>query len=49
MVGRIIRTGLPTDGLTTIKANCPSCAVTTEMALYGGGRAACTVCGSSGF
>jgi ribosomal protein S27AE len=47
MVGRIIRNGLPTDGLTTIKANCPSCGVTTDMALYGGGRAACTVCGTS--
>jgi ribosomal protein S27AE len=47
MVGRIIRNGLPLDGLRTVAAMCPACGAQAEMALYGGGRAACTVCGVS--
>lgn len=47
MVARIVRNGLPMDGLTTVKATCPSCGALADMALYGRGRAACTVCGMS--
>lgn len=46
MLGRLIRNGLPLDGLHTVRSLCPSCGLETEMALYGDGRAACTVCGS---
>lgn len=47
MVARIVRNGLPTDGLRTVRAVCPSCGVEAEIALYGRGRASCTVCGTS--
>lgn len=47
MVARLVRLGLPTDGLRTINAACPSCEVQVEMVLYGDGRAACTVCGAA--
>jgi ribosomal protein S27AE len=46
MVARIIRNALPTDGLYKVQAICPSCGANAEMALYGNGRAACTVCGT---
>jgi ribosomal protein S27AE len=46
MVGRIIRNGLPTDNLRTLRSACPACSRETEMVLYGDGRAACTECGS---
>jgi hypothetical protein len=46
MVARIVRNGLPLDGLRTLLAECPTCSRMTEMVLYGGGRAACTECGS---
>lgn len=46
MVARIVRNGLPLDGLRTLVAECPTCSRMTEMVLYGGGRAACTECGS---
>lgn len=46
MVARIVRNGLPTRGLHTVQAACPSCDRETELVLYGQGRAACTVCGS---
>ena len=45
MVGRLIRNGIPLDSLTTIEAECPTCAAMAEMVLYGDGRAACSVCG----
>lgn len=45
MVGRIIRNGLPLDGLQTVMAICPACGALADMALYGRGRAACTICG----
>lgn len=47
MVARIIKNGLPLDGLKTVRAHCPTCDAEAEMALYGAGRAACTVCGTS--
>ena len=47
MVGRIVRNGLPLDGLHTLHTTCPSCERETEMVLYGDGRAACTECGST--
>lgn len=47
MVARIVRQGLPTGGLHTVKAVCPSCGAEAEMVLYGAGRAACTICGTS--
>ncbi len=46
MLGRIIRNGLPTDGLRTVVAVCPSCGLQGDMVLYGEGHAACTACGS---
>jgi hypothetical protein len=46
MVGRIVRNGLPTDGLRTVRATCPACDRETDLVLYGDGRAACTECGS---
>ncbi len=46
MAARIVRNGLPTGGLHTLKACCPSCGRETEMVLYGNGRAACTECAS---
>lgn len=45
MVARIVRNGLPLDGLRTVKATCPSCGAEADIALYGAGRAACTICG----
>ena len=47
MVSRIVRSGLPLDGLRTVQALCPSCGLENEMVLYGEGRAACTACGSA--
>lgn len=47
MVARLARLGLPTEGLRTITAKCPSCDVDGEMVLYGTGMAACTICGAS--
>lgn len=46
MVERLMRNGLPTDNLRTVRAECPTCGAETEMVLYGGGRAACSVCGA---
>ena len=46
MVARIVRNGLSTEGLQTVQASCPSCGTEAELVLYGGGRAACTVCGA---
>jgi len=46
MMSRLIRNGLPLDGLRTVKATCPACDAPVEMVLYGEGRAACTVCGT---
>jgi hypothetical protein len=46
MVGRIMRNGLPIDGMRTVRSLCPSCGLENEMVLYGRGRAACTACGS---
>ncbi|MDX2208307.1 MAG: hypothetical protein SFU57_11745 [Gemmatimonadales bacterium] len=46
MVARLARNGLPTDGLRTLTAPCPTCGAEVEMVLYGNGKAACTVCGS---
>lgn len=46
MVARLARLGLPTEGLRTIAATCPSCNMDVEMVLYGSGKAACTVCGA---
>ncbi|MFI5311309.1 MAG: hypothetical protein ACHQQ3_08765 [Gemmatimonadales bacterium] len=47
MVARIVRNGLPTEGLHTVQSVCPSCGADAEMVLYGGGRASCTICGTS--
>ncbi|MDH5233831.1 MAG: hypothetical protein OEW77_02660 [Gemmatimonadota bacterium] len=47
MVARLVRLGLPTDALRTVNATCPTCEVQVEMVLYGGGKAACTVCGAA--
>lgn len=48
MVRRIVRNGIPLSTLETVTAPCPSCFNTTEMVLYGDGRAGCSVCGSEG-
>lgn len=45
MVGRLVRTGLPLDGLTLVRAWCHECERDTDVALYGGDRATCTECG----
>ena len=47
MVGRIMRNGLPLDGMRTVRSLCPSCGLENEMVLYGEGRASCTACGTS--
>jgi ribosomal protein S27AE len=47
MVSRIVRNGLPLDGLHTLRAHCPTCDRETDMALHGDGRATCTECGRS--
>ena len=47
MVARIVREGLPTDGLRTVKARCPSCGIDAEFVLYGEGKSTCTVCGTA--
>ncbi|HLA89598.1 MAG TPA: hypothetical protein VJL28_04085 [Gemmatimonadaceae bacterium] len=47
MVARLVRNGIPTEGLHTVQAVCPTCGAEAEMVLYGAGRAACTVCGTS--
>jgi hypothetical protein len=46
MVSRIVRNGLPTDGLRTVMATCPACDLHAEIVLYGEGKAACTACGT---
>lgn len=46
MVERLARNGLPADDLRTVNAICPSCGLVSEMVLYGGGKAACTICGA---
>ncbi len=48
MVHRIIRNGIPLNTLETAKAHCPECDNDAEMILYGGGKAACSVCGTIG-
>ena len=47
MVARLIHEGLPTAGLRTVKATCPSCGLEAEFVLYGAGKASCTVCGTA--
>ena len=46
MVGRLMRHGLPTEGLRTVTSRCPACGLVAEMVLYGEGKAACTACGT---
>jgi hypothetical protein len=46
MVARIVRDGLPTDALRTLRSLCPSCDRETDMVVYGNGHAACLECGS---
>jgi hypothetical protein len=45
MVARLVRSGESLEGLTLVAAWCPVCERRTELALYGGDRAACTECG----
>ena len=47
MVARLVREGLPTNSLRTVKATCPSCGLDAEFVLYGKGKASCTVCGTA--
>ena len=47
MVRRLIHDGLPLDGLRLVRGWCESCEAVTDLALYGAGMAACTVCGTS--
>jgi len=47
MVRRLLRNGLPLDGLRTVTSLCPSCGLESEMVLYGRGRVICTACGSA--
>lgn len=46
MVSRLIRNGLPLDGMKSVFTLCPACDSQAEMVLYGDGHAACTVCGT---
>ncbi len=45
MVARLIRSGLPLDGLTLVRSWCGECGRQTEIALFGGDKATCTECG----
>jgi hypothetical protein len=45
MVGRLVRSGLPLDGLSLVRGWCGECERETEVALYGGDKATCTECG----
>jgi hypothetical protein len=47
MVTRLLRNGLPTDGLRTVQAHCPSCDLDNDIVLYGEGRAVCSACGAA--
>jgi hypothetical protein len=47
MVHRLIRNGLPTERLTTVKAHCEACGLDTDFALYGEHESACLVCGTA--
>ena len=47
MVGRIMRNGLPLDGMRAVRSLCPSCGLEAEMVLHGEGRATCTACGNA--
>lgn len=47
MVRRLIHAGIPLGRLTLVRGFCETCGLVTELALYGGHHAACTVCGSS--
>lgn len=47
MVSRLIHSGVSTDGMRTVKSNCPSCGMDAEFVLYGQGKASCTVCGTA--
>ena len=48
MVRRIIKNGIPLDTLETVPAHCPVCDRDADVILYGDGKAACSVCGTSG-
>lgn len=47
MVRRLMHSGLPLDGLRTVKARCPSCEFESELALQANGHATCLLCGSN--
>lgn len=47
MVTRLINSGLPLDNLRTISGHCDACGLDGDLALYGKGMCACTVCGTS--
>ena len=46
MVGRMLHEGLSTDTMHTVNATCPTCGLPSEFALYGQGKATCTLCGT---
>ncbi len=46
MVSRLLRNGLPINGLRSVQSLCPSCGLVNEMVLFGEGRAVCTACAS---
>ena len=47
MVTRLLRNGLPVEGLRTVRAHCPSCELDNEIILFGDGRAMCSACGTA--
>jgi hypothetical protein len=47
MVHRLLRNGLPIEGLRSVRGLCPTCELENDLVLLGGGRAMCTTCGSS--
>jgi len=47
MVSRLVRSGESLEGLTLVHAWCSVCERETDLALYGGDKAACTECGSN--
>jgi hypothetical protein len=47
MVSRLVRTGLPLDGLVLARGWCDVCERESDLALFGGTKAACTVCGAA--
>ena len=47
MVSRLIRSGCTLDHLKLERGYCSACSMEADLALYGKGMAACTICGTT--